>query len=90
VFGRLRLGQRDDAAQLACEVLRQPNVHVHARAIAVLALGLVGHVDEARAALAEIRAERPNYDIDQFLTAFRLNDELETLYREAARRVGLG
>jgi DNA-binding SARP family transcriptional activator/TolB-like protein len=89
VFGLLRLDHRAEAGELARDVLRQPNVHVHARAIAALALGFVGHHDEARAALATIRDQRPDYDLAQFLAAFRLTRDLETLYREGARRVGL-
>jgi tetratricopeptide (TPR) repeat protein len=90
VFGLLRLDQRAEAGQFAREVLRQPNVHIHARAIAALALAFVGSPDDAKTALAKIRDERPDYDLDQFLGAFRLSDDLAKLYRQAGRLVGLG
>jgi len=90
VFGLLRLDQRAEAGQFAREVLRQPNVHIHARAIAALALAFVGSADDAKTALAKIRDERPDYDLDQFLGAFRLSDDLAKLYRQAGRLVGLG
>ncbi len=90
VFSRLRLGDREEAAELARHVIQQPNVHVHGRAVGALTIAAAGRLDEARAQLAIIRRERPDYDITQFLTAFRLKSDLEAIYREAARRIGVG
>jgi DNA-binding SARP family transcriptional activator len=89
-FGLLRLGLREEAADYARMVTQQSNVHVPARAIAALTLAAVGHLDEARAQIAIIRRERPNYDMAQFFSAFRIRNELERTYCEAAKLIGLG
>ncbi|HET7594742.1 MAG TPA: hypothetical protein VFK49_04760, partial [Stellaceae bacterium] len=89
-FGLLRLGEREEAAEIARQVTQQPNVHVHGRAISALTIAAAGRLDEARAELAIIRRERPDYDVTQFLHAFRLKSDLEGLYREAARLIGVG
>jgi hypothetical protein len=47
-------------------------------------------MQEAIAEAVLIRRERPGYDIRQFLSAFRLKDDLQKIYREAAGRIGLG
>ena len=89
-FGLLRLGEREEALALARESSRQPNVHVHARAIAALTIAAVGRLDEARAEIAVIHRERPGYDVTQFLHAFRFGSDLEAIYRQAARLIGVG
>jgi tetratricopeptide (TPR) repeat protein len=89
-FGLLRLGEREEAAALARETSRQPNVHVHGRAIAALTIAAAGRLDEARAEIAVIHRERPGYDVTQFLHAFRLGSDLEAIYRQAARLIGVG
>jgi len=89
-FGLLRLGEREEAAEIARQVTQQPNVHVHGRAMSALTIAAAGRLDEARAELAIIRRERPDYDVTQFLHAFRLKSDLEGLYREAARLIGVG
>jgi tetratricopeptide (TPR) repeat protein len=89
-FGLLRLGEREAAADLARQVTRQPNVHAHGRAIAALTIAAAGRFDEARAEIAIIHRERPGYDVTQFLHAFRLKSDLEGIYRDAARHIGVG
>jgi DNA-binding SARP family transcriptional activator len=89
-FGLLRLGEREAAAALCREVTLQPNVHVHGRAIAALTIAAAGRLDEARAEIAVIHRERPGYDVTQYLHAFRFGSDLEAIYRQAARLIGVG
>jgi hypothetical protein len=39
--------------------------------------------------LQAVRLERPDYDIGHFLSAFRMHDELQDIYRQAACVIGL-
>ncbi|HJV61286.1 MAG TPA: transcriptional regulator [Albitalea sp.] len=89
VFSLLRQGRAEDAADAARHVVEQRNVHVHARAISALALAAADRVPEARAQLDAIRRERAPYAMDDFLSAFRVAPELETICRAAAVRAGL-
>jgi DNA-binding SARP family transcriptional activator/TolB-like protein len=89
-FALLRLGEREEAADLSRQVILQPNVHVHGRAIAALTIAAAGRLDAALAEIAVIHRERPGYDVTQFLHAFRLGSDLEAIYRQAARLIGVG
>jgi hypothetical protein len=89
-FALLRLGEREEAADLSHQVILQPNVHVHGRAIAALTIAAAGRLDAALAEIAVIHRERPGYDVTQFLHAFRLGSDLEAIYRQAARLIGVG
>ncbi|MNL01494.1 hypothetical protein D3C87_1219650 [compost metagenome] len=51
---------------------------------------MAGRVDDASGFLASIRKAVPSYRVDDFLAAFRLTADAEALFREGARRVGLG
>jgi DNA-binding SARP family transcriptional activator/TolB-like protein len=89
VFSLLRLGRSEQAAEQARLVLAQPNVHVHARAIAALAFAAARREADAAAVVRSIRSVRPRYGIDQFLTAFRVGDDLEAICRAAGSRIGI-
>jgi len=88
VFGLLRLNRREEAAELCRTLVCQPNTHVHARAIAALSMASAGCLDEARAEFAIVRRERPDYNVAQFFSAFRLKNDLQRLYRDAAASIG--
>lgn len=86
VFSCLRLG-RSEAAEHARFVAQQPNVHAHARAISALALAAAGCTAEAAAQLARVRRERPQYDLQQFFSAFRVAPDLEAICRAAGAQI---
>jgi TolB-like protein/DNA-binding SARP family transcriptional activator len=88
-FGLLRLNRYEDAADWVRKGAQQPNAHVHIHAASALTLAAVGYLDEARRELQAVRLERPDYDIGHFLSAFRMHDELQDLYRHAACLIGL-
>jgi DNA-binding SARP family transcriptional activator len=86
----VRLGQPEEAADWAVKAAARPNAHVHILAIAACCLAMAGRVDDASGFLASIRKAVPSYRVDDFLAAFRLTADAEALFREGARRVGLG
>ncbi|WP_228468489.1 hypothetical protein [Achromobacter denitrificans] len=51
---------------------------------------MIGRVQEASELLASIRKTVPSYRIEDFLAAFHLSPEAEALFRDGARRIGLG
>src|SRR4029077_13591046 len=84
-----RIGQFDEAADWGVKAASRPNAHAHIRAIAALSLSLAGRIDEARAWPASLRDMLPRYRVEDFLTAMRFDPAGESLFREAARRIGL-
>jgi DNA-binding SARP family transcriptional activator len=86
----VRLGQFEEAADWAVKGTTRPNAHAHIKAIAAFSLALAGRDDEARANLASIRATLPHYGVEDFLRAFRFDDDSVALFRTVATRVGLG
>jgi tetratricopeptide (TPR) repeat protein len=85
----VRLGRFEEAAEWGMRAAARPNAHVHILAIAAHCLALAGHVDEARAHAARIRRQNPRYGITQFLDTFRFDRDIQSLYRAAAKRIGL-
>jgi len=85
-----RLGRFEEAADWGVKAASRPNVHAHIQAIAACCLALAGRLEEARAHLAVIRKTRPGYGVEDFLRAMQFAPEGERLFREGARRVGLG
>src|SRR5215510_12061062 len=65
----VRLQQFDEAADWGVKAAARPNAHAHIRAIAAYSLALAGRLDEARAHMAALHKTRPNYRVDDFLTA---------------------
>jgi len=88
-FGLLRLNRYEEAADWVRKGAQQPNAHVHIHAASALTLAAVGHMDEARRVLHTVRLERSDYDIRHFLSAFRMHDKLQDIYRQAACLIGL-
>ena len=86
----VRLGQFDEAAEWAVRAAARPNAHVHILAITAQCLAMAGRVDEARAYVASIHKLNPRYRVKNFLAAFRLSADAEALFRESAKRIGLG
>jgi TolB-like protein len=86
----VRLGQFDQAAEWGLMAAARPNAHAHIRAIAAYSLALAGRIDEARTNMAAIRESLPLYRVDDFLTAMQFDPATATLYRDVARRSGLG
>jgi tetratricopeptide (TPR) repeat protein len=82
-----RLGQFEEAADWAITAAARPNAHAHIPAIAAYTLALAGRPAEGRAYLARVHETLPGYSVDDFLGAFHLAPEAETLFREAAKRV---
>ena len=89
-MGHVRRGEFEEAADWAIKAAARPNAHIIILAIAANCLGLAGRIEEGRAFAARIRQSRPDYDIDTFLTSFRFTPDAAALFREGARRVGLG
>jgi tetratricopeptide (TPR) repeat protein len=86
-FALLRLGKVEEAAETARLVGRHAGDHVHAHAVAALTLAAAGRIEEARAARQHISALRPNYNFKQFKEALHMLNDLEDIYRKAAKLV---
>jgi tetratricopeptide (TPR) repeat protein len=83
-----RLGNYEEAAAWSLKAAGRPNAHMHVVAIAAHCLALAGRMDEAQACAARIRAQLPNYGIDDFFTAFHFTPDAQQLFRHGARRIG--
>lgn len=86
----VRLGRIEEAAGWAVKAAARPNAHVHILAIAACCLAMAGRIDEALGFLPAIRKAAPAYRVDDFLAAFRLAPDTQALFREGARRIGIG
>jgi hypothetical protein len=86
----VRLGQFEEAAAWGIKAAARPNAHAHILAIAALSLALAGRLDEACAYFASIHKMLPHYRVDDFLAAMHLEPEGEKLFRQGARRIGMG
>lgn len=83
----MRLGRHDEAADWAMKAAARPNAHVHVVSFAAHSVALAGRIDEARALTASVRRQRPGYGIDDFLKAFRFDEDAERLMRGVAPRI---
>ncbi len=86
----VRLGRIEEAAGWAIKAAARPNAHVHILAIAACCLAMAGRTEEALGFLPAIRKAAPSYRVDDFLGAFRLDADTQALFRESARRIGIG
>ena len=86
----VRLGRIDEAAGWAIKAAARPNAHVHILAIAACCLSLAGRTDEALGFLPAIRKAQSSYRVEDFLASFRLEPDTQALFREGARRIGIG
>ncbi|MGX7875984.1 BTAD domain-containing putative transcriptional regulator [Mesorhizobium sp. ORM6] len=89
-MSHVRLGQFEDAADWALKAAARPNAHTIILAIAAHCLALAGRLDEARGFAATIRRTLPDYRADDFIGTFRFEPDAEALFRQGARRIGLG
>jgi tetratricopeptide (TPR) repeat protein len=87
-LAHIRLGEREQAAEWAVRATRRPNAHVHILAIAATSLALVNRRDPARALVARIRRRLPDYDVEEFLRAFRFTPDVRKLIRDGAKQIG--
>jgi TolB-like protein len=85
----VRLGQFEEAAEVAVKAAARPNAHILIQQIAAFCLALAGRVDEARVVVAAIRSARPDSSVREFLQAFKFPSDAEALFRRAARDLGL-
>jgi TolB-like protein len=85
----VRLGRFEEAADWGMKAASRPNAHVHILAIAAHCLSLAGRIDDARLHAARIRQQSPGYDVTHFLDTFRFDRDIQSLYKKAARSIGL-
>lgn len=89
-MAHVRLGQFEEAAEWALKAAARPNAHAIILAIAAHCLALAGRLDEARGFAAAIRRALPHYSSEDFIGTFRFEPDAEALFRQGARRIGLG
>jgi DNA-binding SARP family transcriptional activator/tetratricopeptide (TPR) repeat protein len=89
-MAHVRLGQFEEAAEWALKAAARPNAHAIILAIAAHCLALAGRLDEARGFAAALRKTRPDYRLDDFIGTFRFEPDAVALFRQGARRIGLG
>lgn len=89
-MSHVRLGQFEEAADWALKAAARPNAHTIILAIAAHCLALAGRLDEARGFAAAIRKTLPDYRADDFIGTFRFDPDAEALFRQGAKRIGLG
>jgi len=89
-MAHVRLGQFEEAAEWALKAAARPNAHAIILAIAAHCLALAGRLDEARGFAAAIRKTMPDYSSDDFIGTFRFEPDAVALFRQGARRIGLG
>lgn len=89
-MSHVRLGEFEEAAEWALKAAARPNAHTIILAIAAHCLALAGRLDEARGFAAAIRKTLPDYRADDFIGTFRFEPDAEALFRQGARRIGLG
>ncbi|WP_258121241.1 BTAD domain-containing putative transcriptional regulator [Mesorhizobium onobrychidis] len=89
-MAHVRLGQFDEAAEWALKAAARPNAHAIILAIAAHCLALAGRLDEARNFSAALRKTLPNYCADDFIGTFRFEPDAEAMFRQGAKRIGLG
>jgi TolB-like protein/Tfp pilus assembly protein PilF len=86
----VRLEKFDEAAEWASKAARRPNVHPHVMGTAAYSLALAGRIEEAHACAVAIRKRLPDYSIENYLRAFRLDSNGAALFRKGAKLVGMG
>lgn len=84
----MRLGRMDEAADFALRAIARPNAHRHIRGIAAHCLELADRHDEALAVASALRLEHADYRVDEFLRAFRFDDDTARVVRRAAAAIG--
>jgi TolB-like protein/DNA-binding SARP family transcriptional activator len=85
----VRLGRFEEAAQWAVKAAARPNAHAHIHGIAAFSLSLAGSLEEARLHAAAVQRAHPGYRVEDFLSAFRFDEQGMAAFREGARRIGM-
>ncbi|HET9862588.1 MAG TPA: tetratricopeptide repeat protein [Steroidobacteraceae bacterium] len=88
-LGLARLGEYEQAADWALKAAARPNAHQHIMAIAALSLALCGRIPEANEYKARIGERAPNYQMADFLAAFRFSPEDAQRFRAGGLRIGI-
>lgn len=88
-LAHVRLGEFEEAADWALKAAGRPNAHATIQAIAAYCLALAGRIEEGRAFAAAIRRTLPSYGFEDFRTTFQFPADVESLFRQGARRIGL-
>jgi DNA-binding SARP family transcriptional activator/tetratricopeptide (TPR) repeat protein len=88
-LAHVRLGEFDEAADWALKAAGRPNAHATIQAIAACCLALAGRIEEGRIFAATIRRTLPAYGFEDFRTTFQFPADVEGLFRQGARRIGL-
>ncbi|PZN54531.1 MAG: transcriptional regulator, partial [Proteobacteria bacterium] len=88
-LAHVRLGEYEEAAEWAIKASARPNAHKIILAIAAHCLALAGRIEEGRTFAAMVRQSLPSFTVEDFLATFRFSPDVEALFRQAARRVGL-
>jgi TolB-like protein len=88
-MAHVRLGQFAEAAEWAVKAAARPNAHVIILAIAAHCLALAGRLEEGRAFAAMIHRTLPTYSVEDFLRTFQFAPDAQSLFRGAAKRIGL-
>ncbi|MDO8178731.1 MAG: winged helix-turn-helix domain-containing protein [Undibacterium sp.] len=88
-IAHVRLGQFSEAADWAVKAAARPNAHTHILAVAAYSLALAGSLKEARAFATAIRKIQPQYNVDNFIQAFRFDAQGATLFRQGARLIDM-
>ena len=85
----VRLGDFAEAASWAVKAAARPNAHPHIQAIAAFSLALAGSLGDARIHAAKVRKRRPSYTVEDFLSAFRHDEDGAALFRRGAKLIGM-
>ena len=83
----VRLRQFEEAADCAVTAAAHPSAHIHIRGIAAHCLALADRRDEARAVIAGIHKQHPQYRVEDILSTFNPSPDIEALFRQAAERI---
>jgi DNA-binding SARP family transcriptional activator len=86
----VRLGELEEAAGWALKAAARPNAFPHIHAIAAFSLALAGSLDQAHSCAAAVRRAAPRYSLAEFFTTFPFDPEGRALFREGAKRIGMG
>ena len=88
-MAHVRLGQFDEAAAWSVKAAAQPNAHILILAIAAFCHVLAGRNAEARSYAEAIRRAQPRFGVEEYLNAFQFAPDAATLFRSAARKIGM-
>jgi TolB-like protein/DNA-binding SARP family transcriptional activator len=88
-MANVRLGQFDEAAAWSAKAAMQPNAHILILAIAAFSHVLAGRIEEARNYGDAIRRVQPRFCVEEYLNAFQFSADAASLFRLAARKIGM-